>query len=125
MSELRRESTGDDVAAQLFDVLDVRLSEPPPEARALVRSMLTAPKATNAMRDFLNERVTNLARVGHRDDADLRAALSVSSILGLTIARHFLKLDALIEISEPQIETTIREWLTAALGDDITPSPSD
>jgi AcrR family transcriptional regulator len=122
-TRLRRESTDDDVAEHLFDVLDVRLSELPPETRALVRSMLTAPEATETMRDFLNERVTNLARASGSDDADLRAALTVSSILGLTIARHFLKLDALIEISEPQIETTLRPWLTAALREDINPVP--
>lgn len=113
------ESTGDDVTGHLFDVLDVRLSEPPPETRALVRSMLTAPEATRAMRDFLNERVANLARASDRDDAELRAALTVSSILGLTVARHFLKLDALAtEISAEQIETIVRPWLTAALGED-------
>ena len=123
-ARLHRESTGDDVAGHLFDVLDVRLGELPPETRALVRSMLTAPEATEAMRDFLNERVTNLARATGGGDADLRAALTVSSILGLTIARHFLKLDALSGISEPQIETILRPWLTAALGDGITPLPS-
>ncbi|GLY80822.1 TetR/AcrR family transcriptional regulator [Actinoallomurus iriomotensis] len=119
---LPRESTGDDVAGHLFDVLDVRLGELPPETRALVRSMLTAPEATEAMRDFLNERVANLARAGGGDDADLRAALTVSSILGLTIARHFLRLDALAEISGPQIETTVRPWLTAALDEDVRPA---
>lgn len=123
-TQLHRESTDNDVAEHLFDVLDVRLNELPPETRALLRSMLTAPEATKAMRDFLNERVTNLARASGGGDADLRAALTVSSILGLTIARHFLKLDALTEISEPQIQTTLRPWLTAALGDDITPPPS-
>lgn len=123
-TQLHRDSTDDDVAEHLLDVLNVRLNELPPETRALVRSMLTAPEATEAMRDFLNERVTNLARASGGDDADLRAALTVSSILGLTIARHFLKLDALIDISEPQIEATLRPWLTAALGDDITPLPS-
>ena len=46
------------------------------------------------MSAFLNERVANLSRAMGGDDADLRAALIVSSILGLTIARHFLKLDA-------------------------------
>jgi AcrR family transcriptional regulator len=112
------ESTGDDLTGHLFDVLDVRLSEPPPETRALVRSMLTAPEATQAMRDFLNERIANLARASDRDDAELRAALTVSSILGLTVARHFLKLDALATgISGEQIETVLRPWLTAALGD--------
>ncbi|HET6500606.1 MAG TPA: TetR family transcriptional regulator [Amycolatopsis sp.] len=118
------ESSDDDVAGHLFDVLDVRLNELPPETRALVRSMLTAPEATKAMRDFLDERAANLARVLDGDDVDLRAALTVSSILGLTIARHFLALDALTEISEAQIETTVRPWLTAALGDDVTPPSS-
>jgi AcrR family transcriptional regulator len=123
-TQLHRESTDDDVAAHLLDVLDVRLNELPPETRALVRSMLTAPEATSAMKEFLDERVVNLAREADDADAELRAALTVSSILGLTIARHFLKLDALTEISQEQIETTVRPWLIAALGNDITPSPS-
>lgn len=115
-ARLDRGSTGDDVTGHLFDVLDVRLGELPPETRALVRSMLTAPEATRAMKDFLDERVRNLAQDGDRD-AELRAALTVSSILGLTIARHFLELDALAAISEPQVETILRPWLTAALDD--------
>jgi AcrR family transcriptional regulator len=113
--QLPRDSTDEDVVAHLLDVLDVRLGELPPQTRALVRSMLTAPEATAAMRDFLDERVANLARAGDGDDAELRAALTVSSILGLTIARHFLRLDALTDISPAQIEATVRPWLTAAL----------
>jgi AcrR family transcriptional regulator len=119
-TQLHRESTDDDVAAHLLDVLDVRLNKLPPETRALVRSMLTAPEATSAMKEFLDERVVNLARATDAGDAELRAALTVSSILGLTIARHFLKLDALAEISQEQIETTVRPWLTAAFGNDVT-----
>jgi AcrR family transcriptional regulator len=122
-TQLHRESTDDSVAEHLFDVLDVRLNEPPPETRALVRSMLTAPEATSAMKDFLDERVDNLARAMDGGDAELRAALAVSSILGLTIARHFLKLDALTEISDEQIETALRPWLITALGDNVTPPP--
>jgi AcrR family transcriptional regulator len=118
--QLHRESSDEDVAGHLLDVLDIRLNEPPPETRALMRSMLTAPEATRAVKEFLDERVTNLARVMDDGEAELRAALAVSSILGLTIARHFLKLDALTTISEQQIETTLRPWLTAALGDNTT-----
>ena len=103
----------------MFDVLDVRLTGLPPETRALVRSMLTAPEATRAMQNFLNERVTNLARAMADPDAELRAALTVSSILGLTVARHFLQLDGLMEISAEQVETVVRPWLTAALGDEV------
>jgi hypothetical protein len=123
VTQPRRESNDDSVAEHLFDVLDVRLNEPPPETRALVRSMLTAPEATSAMKDFLDERVDNLARAMDGGDAGLRAALAVSSILGLTIARHFLKLDALTEISDEQIETALRPWLITALGDNVTPPP--
>ncbi|HEX4360347.1 MAG TPA: TetR family transcriptional regulator [Pseudonocardia sp.] len=115
-TRLERETTDEDVAEHLFDVLDVRLGALPPETRALVRSMLTAPEATAAMKEFLDERVTNLTRATGGSDAELRAALAVSGILGLTIARHFLKLDALTEISEEQIATILRPWLTASLG---------
>jgi AcrR family transcriptional regulator len=120
-TKLDKGSTGDDVAEHLFDVLDVRLAGLPPHTRALVRSMLTAPEATAAMRDFLNERVTNLARTSTDADADLRAALTVSSILGLTVARHFLELDALADISQAQVESVLRPWLTAALGEGAAP----
>jgi hypothetical protein len=41
-TRLDRGRTDDDVVEHLFDVLDVRLNEAPPETRALVRSMLTA-----------------------------------------------------------------------------------
>ncbi|HWH10679.1 MAG TPA: TetR family transcriptional regulator [Solirubrobacteraceae bacterium] len=123
-TRLDRDTPDDDVAEHLFDVLHVRLGALPPETRALVRSMLTAPEATAAMKDFLDERVTNLARGSTGDDAELRAALTVSSILGLTIARHFLKLDALTEISEQQIEETLRPWLTAGLGNSRSPPAS-
>jgi AcrR family transcriptional regulator len=123
-TRLDRQTTADDVAEHLFEVLDVRLSALPPETRALVRSMLTAPEATAAMKEFLDERVTNLARTTAGSDAELRAALTVSSILGLTIARHFLKLDALTEISKQQIETTLRPLLTAGLGDNSGPPAS-
>jgi hypothetical protein len=60
-------------------VLDVRLAALPPETKALVRSMLTAPEAADSMSAFLNERVVNLSRAMGGDDADLRAALTGAS----------------------------------------------
>jgi AcrR family transcriptional regulator len=104
-----------EVAAHLHDVLDVRLAALPPETRALVRSMLTAPEAADAMRAFLNERVANLSRAMGGDDADLRAALIVSSILGLTIARHFLGLDALTSAPAADIARVARPWVTTGV----------
>jgi AcrR family transcriptional regulator len=104
-----------DIEAHLHDVLDVRLAALPPETKALVRSMLTAPEAAASMSAFLNERVANLSRAMRGDDADLRAALIVSSILGLTIARHFLKLDALTGASDADIARVARPWVTTGV----------
>jgi AcrR family transcriptional regulator len=107
-----------DVEGHLHDVLDVRLASLPPEMKALVRSMLTAPEATQSMSAFLNERVANLSQAIAGDDADLRAALIVSSILGLTIARHFLELDAFTNASDADIARVARPWVTTGVDTD-------
>jgi AcrR family transcriptional regulator len=113
-----------DIESHLHDVLDVRLGALPPETRALVRSMLTAPEAAESMSAFLNERVANLSRAMGGDDADLRAALIVSSILGLTIARHFLKLDAFDGASDADIARVARPWVTSGVDPDAQPPPT-
>jgi AcrR family transcriptional regulator len=115
---LGTEKPGEDVDGHLARVLEVRMDEPPPQVRALVRSMLTAPDATAAMKAFLDDRTRNLARTTTDPDADLRAALVVTSILGLVVARHFLRLDALADISEEQVERVVRPWAGAALSGD-------
>lgn len=104
-----------DIETHLHDVLDVRLATLPPETKALVRSMLTAPEATESMSAFLNERVANVSHAMGGEDADLRAGLIVSSILGLTIARHFLKLDAFTSASDTDIARVARPWVTTGV----------
>jgi AcrR family transcriptional regulator len=110
-----REASPGDIEAHLHDVLDVRLGALPPETRALVRSMLTAPEAAAQVSAFLNERAANLSRAMSGDDADLRAALTVSSILGLIIARHFLQLDAFARASDAEIARVARPWVTTGV----------
>jgi AcrR family transcriptional regulator len=107
-----------EVEAHLYDVLDVRLAALPPETKALVRSMLTSPEAAESMSAFLNERVVNLSRAMKGDDADLRAALIVSSFLGLTIARQFLHLDAFAAASDADIARVARPWITTGVEPD-------
>lgn len=107
--------TGDDKVASehLLDVLGVRLGELPPETRALVRSMLTVPEAADAMREFLDERVENLARSLDGDDAQLRALLTVSGILGLTITQHFLQLRAFEGASHDALLRAAQGWIAS------------
>ncbi|RDV45205.1 TetR/AcrR family transcriptional regulator [Leifsonia sp. ku-ls] len=101
----------DDVPGHLSEVLAARLHELPPATRALMRSMLTSPEAAAVMRDYLQERTENLARTMGGEDAELRAAMVVSSILGVTIARHFLELPPLTEADEGAATRVFEEWL--------------
>ncbi|HEY4020649.1 MAG TPA: TetR family transcriptional regulator [Pseudonocardiaceae bacterium] len=114
------ESDPSEIETHLHDVLDVRLATLPPETKALVRSMLTAPEAAESMSSFLNERVANLSRAMGGEDADLRAALIVSSILGLTVARHFLNLDAFTNASDADIARVARPWVTTGTDPDAS-----
>jgi AcrR family transcriptional regulator len=101
-----------DSEQHLRDVLAAKLDEPPPETMALFRAMLTSPAAANAVREFLNERVASLARASTQPDAELTAALTVSTFLGLTIARHFLHLDAFERATRHDIERVASQWLS-------------
>lgn len=100
-----------DVAAHLREVLDARIAGLPPELHALVRSMLTVPEATATMRDYLDERVANLARAMDGPDAELHAAFTVCAILGITIGRHFLHLTALDQVSNTDLARAAQAWL--------------
>lgn len=97
-------------AEHLLEVLANRLRELPPETTALVRSMLTVPEAADTMRAYLDERVDNLARSLEGDDAHLRALITVSGILGLTITQHFLKLRAFDDASHEELLRAARGW---------------
>ncbi len=105
----------DEVADHLADVLKVRADALPPEMRVLVRSMLTAPEAGEAVRRHLDERIGNLAAGIGGPDAELRAAVAVSSILGLTVARHFLQLRAVSSASDDDLVRVASRALTRGL----------
>lgn len=105
--------TATGVPSHLAEVLNLRLRELPPATRALMRSMLTSPQAAAVMRDYLQERTANLAQTLDGDDSELRATVLVSSILGLTIARHFLELPALADLDDDQVAGIVDTWLAA------------
>jgi AcrR family transcriptional regulator len=106
----------EEAADHLADVLKVRAAAVPPEMRALVRSMLTVPEASEAVRRHLDERIGNLAEGIGGADAELRAAIAVSSILGLTVARHFLQLRAVSSASDDDLVRVASRALTTGLG---------
>jgi AcrR family transcriptional regulator len=116
---------GGGAAEHLLEVLSGRLGSLPPETHALVQSMLTVPEAADAIRAYLDERVDNLAtslgaEAGGADhageDARLRALLTVSGILGLTITRHFLELSAFEGASDEAILRAADGWIASLAG---------
>jgi AcrR family transcriptional regulator len=111
-ADLNAQSSRDDVASHLSDVLKVRLRDLPPSTAMLLRSMLTDPETADTMRGYLEERAANLARTSGDPKAELRAAVAVSSIMGLTIARHLLRLDALTDVSDADIEDVIEPMIS-------------
>lgn len=105
------ELVGEDLPAHLAEVLTVRLHSLPAATRALMRSMLTSPEAATAMRRYLQERSANLAANMDGEDVELRAALIVSSILGITIASHFLDLETLHNVDDDRLGIVVDAWL--------------
>jgi AcrR family transcriptional regulator len=104
--------TPSQVETHLHEVVDERVAGLPPELHALVRSMLTVPEATAAMRDYLDERVANLARAMDGDDTEVRAAVTVCAILGLTVGRHFLHLQAFDDTTDGQLARVARTLMS-------------
>ncbi|WP_396290782.1 TetR/AcrR family transcriptional regulator [Curtobacterium sp. KT1] len=109
-------------ADHLLDVLGIRFDALPAETAALVRSMLTVPEAADTMRGYLDERVENLARSLDGDDARLRALLTVSGILGITITQHFLRLSAFEGASRDDLLRAAQGWVESLTTESRSPS---
>ena len=67
------------------------------------------------MRDYLDERTVNLARAMDGPDAEVRAALIVCAILGLTLGRHFLQLAAFDDVADSDLARVARTRVSAGL----------
>jgi AcrR family transcriptional regulator len=104
------------VPEHLAEVMGARLRELPPPTRALLRSMLTSDEAAAVMRGYLEERAAVLAEAIEGDDAELRAAVLVASILGMTLARHLLQLPGLADLDEERAAAVIDPWLASLVG---------
>lgn len=111
-----------DTTGHLAEVLETRMRALSPATEALLRSAPSAPEAADALRDYLSERADGLVRAwrgdadgpgGIRVDDELRAAMIVSSILGMTIARHLLGVDALARLDRDAVERIAAPWFAA------------
>jgi AcrR family transcriptional regulator len=88
---------------------------------ALLRSAVAAEGAANTLRDFLTRAVlTPLAAAADgEDDAELRATLAASQMLGIAVARYVVRLEPLAsapaDLLAPMVGPALDRYLTAAL----------
>jgi AcrR family transcriptional regulator len=100
---------------QLLQRLHSKVGGLPETTLAMMRSMLTNPKTSEIARDLLGQQVAAVAGTVTSPDDDLRAALVMSTIMGVTIARELLGLDALARASPEAIVDRLRPCLQALL----------
>jgi AcrR family transcriptional regulator len=101
-----RESVGERVARFIVSVLD------DPEARqplvGLVRAAASEPEAARMVRELLaREVIARIVEALGVDDADVRASLVGSQIVGLLMARHIVGLEPLVSLPTEQVVAAI------------------
>ncbi|MEU2023788.1 TetR family transcriptional regulator [Streptomyces sp. NPDC016469] len=109
------EAAGADAFAdRMLATLGLKLGGLPEGAVAVMRSMLTDPAAAEHVRTALGGQIADAgAAVPASDDRELRAALAVTTLLGVTIGHQFLGLPALREASPDRIAALLRPALNA------------
>jgi AcrR family transcriptional regulator len=105
----------DDVVEQLLATLGVKLGSLSDGTLAMLRSMLTSPAATEHARRALGRQIAGVAGVLPGDEADLRAALAISVMIGVTIGHQLLGLDGLRDVPPDRVAPLLRPALAALL----------
>jgi AcrR family transcriptional regulator len=105
----------DDVVEQLLATLGVKLGSLSDGTLAMLRSMLTSPAATEHARRALGRQIAGVAGVLPGEEADLRAALAISVMIGVTIGHQLLGLDGLRDVPPDRVAPLLRPALAALL----------
>ena len=87
---------------------------------ALLRSAVSDEAAAGNLRDFLTRAVlTPLSSAAEADDAELRAAMAASQMVGLAVTRYVVKLEpvasAPADVLAPALGPTLDRYLTGTL----------
>ncbi|MEV7970639.1 TetR family transcriptional regulator [Sphaerisporangium sp. NPDC088356] len=114
----------DELVEELLARIGMKIGPIPQASLAMMRSMLTHPEAAEGVRARLDEQVEQLSSAIPAEDADLRAALMISTMLGVTVAHQLLDLTALRDVSPTRIAAALRPAITALTRPDEPAGPS-
>ncbi|MGW6144474.1 TetR/AcrR family transcriptional regulator [Streptomyces sp. NPDC055140] len=107
----------DALVDQLLATLGLKLGGLPEGTLAMMRSMLTDPAAADQVRVTLDRQIDSVsANLPAAEDAELRAALFVTALLGVTIGHQFLRLAALRDAPADRIAALLRPAFKALAG---------
>ncbi|MGW1811310.1 TetR/AcrR family transcriptional regulator [Streptomyces sp. NPDC002078] len=111
-------TTGTDALVdQLLATLGIKLGGLPEGTLAMMRSMLTDPAAADHVRVTLDRQIDSVsAALPAAEDAELRAALFVTALLGVTIGHQFLRLPVLRGAPVDRIAALLRPAFKALAG---------
>jgi AcrR family transcriptional regulator len=99
----------DALVDQLLATLDLKLGGLPEGTLAMMRSMLTDPAAADHVRITLDRQIDSVsAALPAAEDPELRAALFVTTMLGVTIGHQFLRLAVLRDAPADRIAAILR-----------------
>ncbi|MFF7052184.1 TetR/AcrR family transcriptional regulator [Streptomyces griseorubiginosus] len=107
----------DELVDQLLASLGLKLGRLPEGTLAMIRSMLTDQAAADDVRAALGRQIDSIgAALPAAEDPELRAALVVTALLGVTIGHQFLGLAALREVPADRIAALLRPAIKALTG---------
>ncbi|MFF1923218.1 TetR/AcrR family transcriptional regulator [Streptomyces sp. NPDC058221] len=108
---------GEALLDQLLATLGVKLGGMPDSTLAMLRSMLTDPASADHARETLGRQISGIGGAlpadGDGQDAELRAALIVTTMVGVTIGHQLLGLEALRDAPAGRIDALLRPALAA------------
>ncbi|MGW1274152.1 TetR/AcrR family transcriptional regulator [Streptomyces sp. NPDC002491] len=107
----------DELVDQLLASLGLKLGGLPEGTLAMMRSMLTDQAAADHVRVSLGRQIDSVgAALPAAEDPELRAALVVAALLGVTIGHQLLGLAALREVPADHIVALLRPAIKALAG---------
>jgi AcrR family transcriptional regulator len=101
----------DGLVEQLLDMLGMKIGGLPETSLATLRSMLTHPEAAQSVRGTLGRHIEEIGAALPGEHPRERAALIITTVLGLTLGHQLLELDALRDTSTEKISALLRPAL--------------
>jgi AcrR family transcriptional regulator len=93
-------------------------------AMSLLRSMFTHPDATEQLREQTNAQIAKFVKVARGRNAELRGAILLSALLGVSIGRNLLKLDGLADASGAELSRALRGTVEGLVSSQGSPTRS-